>query len=1301
MNEDILKKALEQTLDESYNDLIDQDIPDYDFSPEFKAKMDGLILSQQTQPEKKRSKMLWFTAMAAAAAILAVAVGVNTSSRPSRTHKPSTDIISETTVSSSADTTDAKGTTGTSAAVTDAHTTASAVRTEKAVYGNTTSAETSSVQKVTSVTGISQQTTAPAETTSVRSTSSAKTDKPSADTTAASSAVTVTSVSVTVTDITTATGIPDKPHERSISMKKISAFLTAVMAANSSVPPIIPDETDIPRSPLMYVRKYDYIDKDVCDRFFDYRKDESILDFDKDGSFTVKDVYTFSRFVNSPEQVKEDYYTEFDTDGYGKANTSKDLEALIYYFATYYTVTEDMLEPEYYFDTAAAIQSDKYNTEDENYFNSNTFTAELIRCSNNIFQLYDIFKNIASEKNVSFDADGNGTEDFGDIIDFAFFGKGDHYGADIEDYSAFQYTSLISEETYANCAAIYKEFAINEDFPLAERISEYALLYYIDKHGFSPDFTSSNYLTYLRSYGGGCPIRDRITSYQEYLGLRSGDLRYSCMSVEDHDKVLEQNYIDLCDRVDAGKFIVPDLNSDGLLDAGDMRLAELFFDEYRYDENIPLPLEYREKFLTELDLNNNGVYGDVDDVTLYMTYISDLNGFDEEYCIDEIVQYYYDHPDFDPEHAGAYTSLFYNIKPANYPRYLKQIEEGTNKEPDINRDGKIDIADFALAEAIQDNKSNGYARRISVIPDDVREYYLNECDFDKDGHCATYTDLKLVEKYVAEKLGLDINMNETDLYNQLYMLSEEYFSQFDDQLPEDEQTIKASFKPELIKDYAFAQLDILNWDTDGIEYVSEHSSDIKKNITDEQKKIIDINLNGEVDSQDYVLAVALRDNYFKDRCIQHDDEKLLTQEIKDNFYSTFDLNGNGVYGDEADVQWAELICQKVLGISNVENDYREKAYAEKQREREEWMNLSWEERTAKRQEFAEQYRKDIKSDKKAAPDLNEDGKVDIIDYAAATPAAHSRVIFQYEYELIKKAHLLTDEQVDRFFELYDLNNDGEYGTLEDLYIMEIYIQEELGLSNLELFAEVNEFLKQYKDITEHYFDTSTFKPELTKDMSLLEKYSIVHCEQDYYLYEKYAKELDLSTIAQFDLNMNGILEPQDYAIAEYLNENYYTDNHYYPDDKALITDKIKDNFYKNFDPDKNGICGSAGDMELIRNYLNSFSEDGSFISDYRNGYTTNSGIPLEKIEAAMLSDAVADGKITAEEAVEISERNGDANVDKNVNLADSIAILQSYINPDKYALTDEGAYNADISDTGDGITPKDAQQIQKMLLHIK
>ena len=83
MNENILKQALEQALDESYNEMIDQDIPDYDFSPEFKARMEGLILSQQTQPEKKRSRMLWFTAMAAAAALLAITIGLNNSARPS------------------------------------------------------------------------------------------------------------------------------------------------------------------------------------------------------------------------------------------------------------------------------------------------------------------------------------------------------------------------------------------------------------------------------------------------------------------------------------------------------------------------------------------------------------------------------------------------------------------------------------------------------------------------------------------------------------------------------------------------------------------------------------------------------------------------------------------------------------------------------------------------------------------------------------------------------------------------------------------------------------------------------------------------------------------------------------------------------------------------------------------------------------------------------------------------------------------------------------------------------------------
>ncbi|MBQ6946222.1 MAG: leucine-rich repeat protein [Ruminococcus sp.] len=57
---------------------------------------------------------------------------------------------------------------------------------------------------------------------------------------------------------------------------------------------------------------------------------------------------------------------------------------------------------------------------------------------------------------------------------------------------------------------------------------------------------------------------------------------------------------------------------------------------------------------------------------------------------------------------------------------------------------------------------------------------------------------------------------------------------------------------------------------------------------------------------------------------------------------------------------------------------------------------------------------------------------------------------------------------------------------------------------------------------------------------------------------------------------------------------------------------------------------------------------------------------------------------------------GDANCDGVVSIADATAILQSIGNPDKYALSEQGAVNADIADTGNGITVDDAVKIQKV-----
>lgn len=60
---------------------------------------------------------------------------------------------------------------------------------------------------------------------------------------------------------------------------------------------------------------------------------------------------------------------------------------------------------------------------------------------------------------------------------------------------------------------------------------------------------------------------------------------------------------------------------------------------------------------------------------------------------------------------------------------------------------------------------------------------------------------------------------------------------------------------------------------------------------------------------------------------------------------------------------------------------------------------------------------------------------------------------------------------------------------------------------------------------------------------------------------------------------------------------------------------------------------------------------------------------------------------------------GDANIDSTLNIADSVAIMQSIANPDKYELSPQDRFNADID--GNGLTTGDALEIQKQLSNLK
>ena len=59
---------------------------------------------------------------------------------------------------------------------------------------------------------------------------------------------------------------------------------------------------------------------------------------------------------------------------------------------------------------------------------------------------------------------------------------------------------------------------------------------------------------------------------------------------------------------------------------------------------------------------------------------------------------------------------------------------------------------------------------------------------------------------------------------------------------------------------------------------------------------------------------------------------------------------------------------------------------------------------------------------------------------------------------------------------------------------------------------------------------------------------------------------------------------------------------------------------------------------------------------------------------------------------------GDANCDEEVNMADAVLIMQSIANPDKYKLSKMGEENADVYDSGTGVTNADALTIQRFKL---
>ena len=190
-------------------------------------------------------------------------------------------------------------------------------------------------------------------------------------------------------------------------------------------------------------------------------------------------------------------------------------------------------------------------------------------------------------------------------------------------------------------------------------------------------------------------------------------------------------------------------------------------------------------------------------------------------------------------------------------------------------------------------------------------------------------------------------------------------------------------------------------------------------------------------------------------------------------------------------------------------------------------------------------------------------------------------------------------------------------------------------------------------------------------------------------FKKYCKDIEDGKMDVPDLNFDGKLDVFDYDIAMWrVRCTFLPDWHdtegIFNDEENELRERQYEYFRTKCDVNGDGKYGDTYDMLLMECYMLLKNDDI---------FNTNANEEFNISEEYTSSFALLND-------IDI-ERNGDANLDSGMDMGDVVLIMQSQANPDKYELTDKGKFNADLYETGSGITVNDALQVQKELLGLE
>ncbi|WP_297959811.1 hypothetical protein [uncultured Ruminococcus sp.] len=353
------------------------------------------------------------------------------------------------------------------------------------------------------------------------------------------------------------------------------------------------------------------------------------------------------------------------------------------------------------------------------------------------------------------------------------------------------------------------------------------------------------------------------------------------------------------------------------------------------------------------------------------------------------------------------------------------------------------------------------------------------------------------------------------------------------------------------------------------------------------------------------------------------------------------------------------------------------------------------------------YKQKVQAGLLPEPDLNLDGRVTFVDHQACDDIFNGcRYYPDGRY---------SREMIDNFLINFDLNENGISGDAADCSIAQIYICEKLGVKTkkekeYEDFrtAWINGEVSNYPWPGTNCLDGTRYPLTDPDDLfSLCYNYVFAFTysssEVRQMKYENYYVNVEAGTVPAPDVDMNGVIDANDYIFAE---NTLYSQTHT-SENINTVPDAIMDNYIANFDLDGSGVSGDAMDTTLILEYVS--RKCGIDTADLEtmawNARGQYAETPVESVgtTAGPFANNIV---TTTTTATALSEKTGDANCDSDLDLSDAILVMQALANPDKYEvkgtsknhITSQGKKNADVDKSTAGLTANDALCIQNYLV---